>query len=254
MDKKEEEILSMHYQIEKTDIKQQKMEDRLMSISKDLKRSKKVSNLYFSFIIGLIVLMIAGSFYMMKNDTFFSSEESNEIDKLQVINDSLLNEVTKLKADILEQKESVTLVEDSLIVENDSINGEPTLKFERQYCYVTRAFESNDAIFIEADFIEYYEGRRAVKKAKEYGEAEYDIDKNGDTLYFLYNNYYIHNQNSTSRILELDDKARARIENINQISSGFPLKAFQRIIKDNPILILETNNGIVYRITEQKLL
>jgi len=27
MDKKEEEILSMHYQIEKTDIKQQKMEE-----------------------------------------------------------------------------------------------------------------------------------------------------------------------------------------------------------------------------------
>ncbi len=254
MDKKEEEILSMHYQIEKTDIKQQKMEDRLMSISKELKKSKRISNLYFSLIVGLIVLMAAGSFYLIKNDASFSSENANEIEKLQVINDSLQQELIKLRTDISEQRESEAILNDSLRIENDSINGKSTSKFKRQYCYVTRAFKSNDAIFVEADFIEYYEGRKAVKKAKEYGEAEYDIDKNGDTLYFLYNNYYIHNQNSTARILELDDKARVSIENINQISDGFPLKAFQKIIKENPILILETNNGIVYRITQQKLL
>ncbi|GAA4271765.1 hypothetical protein U6A24_14345 [Aquimarina gracilis] len=253
MDKKEEEILSMHYQIEKTDIKQQKMEDRLMSISKELKRSKKVSNIYFSFIIGLIVLMIAGSFYLMKNETFFSSNESDEIKKLQVINDSLLTEMAKLKAGVLEHKENIVLLADSLDAGKDSVTSQ-SIKYDRQYCYVTRAFKSNDAIFVEVDFIEYYEGRKAVRKAKEYGDAEYDLDKNGDTLYFLYNNYYIHNQNSTSRILELDDKARVRIENINQISNGFPLKAFQKIIKEKAIFILEMNDGIVYRITEQKLL
>ncbi|MBQ0733187.1 hypothetical protein [Aquimarina celericrescens] len=258
MDKKEEEILSMHYQIEKTDIKQQKMEDRLMSISKELKKSKKISNLYFFLIVGLIVLMATGSFYLIENDASFSSENANEIEKLQVINDSLQKELTRLRVDISEQREGSAILQDSLEMAKelatDTLDGKAKLKFERQYCYVKKAFKSNDAIFVEADFIEYYEGRKAVKKAKEYGEAEYDIDKNGDTLYFLYNNYYIHNQNSSSRILELDDKARVRIESINQISSGFPLKAFQRIIKDNPILILEINNGIVYRITQQKLL
>ncbi len=257
MNKKEEEILSMHYQIEKTDIKQQRLEDRLVSISKDLKKSKNRRDFYFTFIIILILIMTFGSFYLIQNNMIFSEEDnslenSNEIKKLLVVNDSLQQELTRLKNDISQYGMNKSNVGDS--VTTDSINIEGKLKFERVHCYITKIFESNDAVFIEADFIEYYEGKKAVKKAKEYGEAEYDIDKNGDTLYFLYNNYYIHNQNSTSRILELDDKARLRIENINQISNGFPLKAVQRIIKDKPIMILETNNGVVYRITQQKLL
>ncbi|WP_109300729.1 hypothetical protein [Aquimarina sp. AU474] len=262
MDKKEEELLSMHYQMEKTDIKQQQMEDRLVSISEDLKKSKVVRNLYFIFIVILLALMGIAGFYLSKNNMLFSSEDasfenSNEVKNLLVTNDSLKEELNKLKVDISEYKNAQSDINDSIAEEGreilDSVNGKPKLNFERNYCYITKAFKSNDVVFIEADFIEFYEGKKAVKKAKEFGEAEYDIDKNGDTLYFLYNNYYIHNQNSKPRILELDDRARVRINNINQISNGFPLKAFQKIIKEKPVLILETNNGVVYRITQQKL-
>ncbi|MBP2832661.1 hypothetical protein J8281_10735 [Aquimarina sp. U1-2] len=262
MDKKEEEILSMHYQIEKTDIKQQKMEDRLLSISKDLRKSKKISNLYFILIVGLIILMAASSFYFIKNDTSFSSENADEIEKLRVINDSLQHELLKLRTAVSKQSYSSHKLQDTLKNDRESkldaiskdSSSTSNFDFKRQFSYVKRAYKSNDALFIEADFIEYYEGRKAVKKAKEYGEAEYDIDKKGDTLYYLFNNYYIHNQNSTTRILELDDKARVRIESINQISNGFPLKAFQKIIKSNPVLILEISNGVVYKISQQKLL
>ncbi len=261
MDKKEEELLSMHYQMEKTDIKQQQMEDRLVSISEDLKKSKTVRNLYFIFIVILLALMGILGFYLSKNNLIFSSEDasinnSDDVQKLLVTNDSLKEELNKLKVDISEYKSTQSnndSISDGVGSDNDSINGKPKLSFERNYCYITKAFKSNDVIFIEADYIEFYEGKKAVKKAKEFGEAEYDIDKNGDTLYFLYNNYYIHNQNSRPRILELDDKARVKINNINQISNGFPLKAFQKIIKEKPVLILETNNGVVYRITQQKL-
>ncbi|WP_281986174.1 hypothetical protein [Aquimarina aggregata] len=274
MDKKEEELLSMHYQIEKTDIKQQKFEDRLKSISEDLKKSKRIRNMYFVLIIGLILLMIAGSFYLIQNNMIFPSdapsvENSNEMKKLLMINDSLQQEVQKLKEGISEEMNStkdssevytydssgsrIVVANDSIGSDKDSLN-KSKRKFKRQYGYVKKAFKSNDAIFVEVDFIEFYKGRLAVKKAKEYGEAEYDIDKKGDTLYFLYNNYYIHNKNSSSRILELDDKVRVKIDKINQISNGFPLKAFQKIILDQPVLILETNNDIVYKISQQKLL
>ncbi|MCK8520372.1 hypothetical protein M0D21_02270 [Aquimarina sp. D1M17] len=259
MDKKEEELLSMHYQIEKTDIKQQQLEDRLVTISDDLRKSKVVRNLYFAFIVVLLSLLVVGGVYLQKNTAFFSFESetaienSDEIKKLLVTNDSLMDELNKLKVDISEYKKQELDSAGIGGITGDSLNGKPKLKFERNYCYVNRAYESNGTLFIEADFIEFYKGKRAVKKAKEFGEAEYDIDKNGDTLFYLYNNYYIHNQNSSPRILELDDKARVKIDNINQISNGFPLKAFQRIIKDKPVLILETSNGIVYRIIQQKL-
>ena len=279
MDKKEEELLSMHYQMEKTDIKQQRLEDRLMFISEDLKRSKNIRNFYFIFIIILMLLLTIGSFYVVFNneststDTI-SSETPKDVNLLLLENDSLQKEILKLKTNISEYKneESFNKVDsaDGMInegvigdienrglnnmkLEKDTVGTKPKLKFERRHCYVNKVYKSNDVVFIEVDIIEYYQGKKAVKKAKEYGKAEYDMDKNGDTLYFLYNNYYIHNQSSRSKILELDDKARVKVDNINQISYGFPMKAFQKVILDKPILILEISNGVVYRITEQKL-
>ncbi|GAA4278849.1 hypothetical protein [Aquimarina mytili] len=252
MDKKEEELLSMHYQMEKTDIKQQRLEDRLMSISEDLRKSKNIRNLYFFFIIVLILLIAIGGFYWTQdNGVDQYSDDTKKIEHLQLLNDSLQKEVSKLKSSFLMGKNEMTGVEDSTSLSKDSIAGK--LKLDKRYCYIKRAFKSNDVIFVEVDFIEYYYGKRAVKKAKEFGDAEYDLDKNGDTLYFLYKNYYINNQNPSTRILEIDDRAQVRVESINQISKGFPLKAFQKIITNKPVLILETNNGVVYKITQQKL-
>ncbi len=257
MDKKEEELLSMHYQIEKTDVKQQKLEDRLLSISKDLENSRKVRNFYFAFIILLMLVLIIGSFYVTNGFKNFSpiDEDVEQLDSfknLQITNDSLLKEVTVLKENVSVYEKNFLII-DSAAINADTVNNKSKSKFERKYCYAKKAFRSNDAVFIEADFIEYFEGKKAVIKAKEFGEAEYDIDKNEDTLYFLYNNYYIHNQNDRTKILELDDRVRVKIDNINQISNAFPLKAFQKIIADKPILILEVSNGVVYGITEQKL-
>ncbi|WP_271767667.1 hypothetical protein [Aquimarina algiphila] len=277
MDKKEEELLSMHYQMEKTDIKQQRLEDRLMSISEDLKKSKKRRNFYFIFILFLMLLLTAGSIYVINTNTAYTNNGSSatpeDIEQLLFVNDSLQREVSRLKTDISKyQNKDLSDINDTISdlsrvtvdgvqegvaadieVATDTIGDNSKLKFERKYCYINKVYKSNDVVFIEADIIEYYQGRKAVKKAKEYGEAEYDLDKNGDTLYFLYNNYYIHNQSSKSIILELDDKARVKIESVNRISNGFPLKAFQKIIKDKPVLILEINNGIVYKITQKRL-
>jgi len=260
MDKKEKEIISMHYQMEKTDVKQQELENRLISISEDLKKSKNIRNFYFASIIILISLIVIGGYYWVQDsDMDFSGEyEDNQkdLEQLRLLNDSLRKEVVKLKSDI--SKNSIFDGLDSTQVhasgnDKDIITDQSKLDFERRYCYVDRVFERNEAIFAEVDFIEYYQGKKAVMKAKEYGDAEYDIDKNGDTLYFLYKNYYINNINSNTKILEIDDRAQVRIDNINQISRGFPLKAFQKIITDKPILILETYNDIVYKITEKKL-
>ncbi|WP_378173473.1 hypothetical protein [Aquimarina sp. SS2-1] len=264
MKSKEDELLSVQYRIEKSGMKQQKLENRLVSISEELKKSKRNSLVFMIFFFAVVILMGGGMFYLSQDKTLISEDfEANtqsKINEVQKINDSLEKELTKLKSDIADYKSGLVSNKDSSLIEtgvnenittpinNDTINKS---KYTRQHCYVKKVFRNNGVIFIEADFIEYFTGKKAVEKAKEYNEAEYDIDKNGDTLYFLYDNYYVSNANTNLKRLELNDKVR--IQDINQISRGFPLKAFQKIIADNPIMILEINDGIVYKITKQKL-
>ncbi|MFD2562531.1 hypothetical protein [Aquimarina rubra] len=269
MKSKEDELLSVQYRIEKSGMKQQKLENRLVSISEELKRSKRNSLIFMIFFLTVIMVMGGGMYYLSQNSELISEDSPDNIpdkvDQIQKINDSLEKELVKLKSDIADYKRGLGTAEDSLTTETanpgenimddvvqksatDTIN---KLKFERQHCYVKKVFRNNGVIFIEADFIEYYKGKKAVEKAKENNEAEYDIDKNGDTLYFLYDNYYVSNANTKLRRLELNDKVR--IQDINQISKGFPLKAFQKIIAENPIMVLEISDGIVYKITKQKL-
>ncbi|WP_298316106.1 hypothetical protein [uncultured Aquimarina sp.] len=268
MENKEDELLSVQYRIEKSGMKQQKLENRLVSISEELKKSKRNSLIFMIFFLTVILVMAGGIYYLSEKDASFSNDQSEntqvDIDQIQKTNDSLQEELVKLKSDIADYKKGLAYETDSLgtasaDTTNTNVEGEKRiatdtlnkLKFERKHCYVKKVFRNNGVIFIEADFIEYYKGRKAVEKAKENNEAEYDIDKNGDTLYFLYDNYYVSNISNKLRRLELNDKVR--IQDINQISRGFPLKAFQKIIADKPIMILEISDGIVYKIKKQKL-
>jgi len=265
MKNKEEELLSVQYRIEKSGVKQQKLENQLVSISKELKKSKRNSLIFMIFFLAVIAGMAGAMYYLRQNDSTTAADQDVEnnqlkIGEVQKINDSLRRELTKLKADISKYKNEwtvaedttnhqvVNIIEDTTQVEVDTTQNK--LKFEKKHGYVKKVFRNNGVIFIEVDFIEYFQGKKAVKKAKENNEAEYDIDKNGDTLYFLYNNYYVTNTNERVRRLELND--RAHIQDLNQISRGFPLKAFQKIIADNPIMVLEIRDGIVYKIRKQK--
>ncbi|MHA7059136.1 hypothetical protein ACWGOQ_0018055 [Aquimarina sp. M1] len=266
MKSKEDELLSVQYRIEKSGMKQQKLENRLVSISEELKRSKRNSLIFIIFFLTVVIVMGGGMYYLSRDNTTISEDpaENVRVDLYQIKkdNDSLQSELVKLKSDIADYKRGLTTVGDidigtTKLIGTKGISNEATkdslnkIKFERKHCYVKNVFRNNGVIFIEVDFIEYYKGKKAVEKAKENNEAEYDIDKNGDTLYFLYNNYYVSNENSKLRRLELNDKAR--IQDINQISKGFPLKAFQKIIAENPIMVLDLDDGIVYKITKQEL-
>ncbi|WP_299311897.1 hypothetical protein [uncultured Aquimarina sp.] len=267
MNNKEDELLSVQYRIEKSGMKQQKLEKRLVSISEELKKSKRNSLIFMIFFLTVIIVMAGGIYYLSEKETLFSADQDEntqvDINQIQKTNDSLQEELMKLKSDISDYKKGLIDQTNNLSTEsvdtskvdvegsNSIVDTIKKLKFERKHCYVKKVFRNNGVIFIEADFVEYFKGRKAVEKAKDNNEAEYDIDKNGDTLYFLYDNYYVSNTSNKLRRLELNDKVR--IQDINQISKGFPLKAFQKIIEDKPIMILEINDGIVYKIMKQKL-
>ncbi len=259
MDRKKEELISIKYQIEKTDVNQQRLEDRFVSITNDLKKSKNIRNVYFVFIIILISILTIGGIYVMNNThrkipENIITENQSMVKKLMITNDSLKQELNKIKSNIT----TVDAVKEDYQLKDTNIGlsvikDKSNLKFEKQYCYINKVHKRNGVVFIEADFIEFFKGKKAVQKAKEYGDAEFDINKSGDTLYFLYNNYYIKNKNPKLRILELDDRARVKANKINQISKDFSIKALNQIILDRPIFILKMNNSIVYEIIEQKL-
>ncbi|MBQ4819155.1 hypothetical protein [Aquimarina sp. MMG016] len=268
MDKEKEELLSIRYRIEKSDIKQQSLEDSIEAISDELEKSKKNRNLLIIVFITALFLIAGGMYYLLRKNVLYPGEASavntSRVDQIQKINDSLKVELLKLKTDITKYKTALMPDQDSVTLANEKLRDtllniqrgedeESNVSLERRHCYVKRVYRKNDVVFIEADYVEYYEGRKAVEKAKENGKAEYDINNKGDTLYFLYDNHYVRNRSSKIKILELDDNARIKISSINKISYNFPLKALQKVIKDKPILILEIKNGIVYRITEQKL-
>lgn len=267
MENKEDELVSVQYRIEKSGIKQQKLEHNLASIAKELKKSKRNSLVFLTFFIVIIFGMVGGMYYLNQSQDKVANGRTedtvDDVDYIKNMNDSLQNELTKLKSDIQSYRRELVVISDTLSdtlqngtldkVTMDSLDKKnKKVKLSRVHSYVKNVFRSGDAVFIEVDFIEYSEGKKAVKRAKELGKAEYDIDKEGDTLYFLYDNYFIHNDDLGITRLELDN--RVKIQGVNQISKGFPLKAFQKIIKDKPILILEIYNGIVYKIKKQKLL
>jgi len=254
MDKKEKELISMHYHMEKTDIKQQELDDRLVGMAENLEKSKKIRNFYFVFIIFLL-LTISGLFVYFNSKNKEVSNIPNNLEQLEDFkilksrNDSLRVQIQKLESYIFENKKS----EDSFSTKNIYASLDKTSFKAQKFCFIKRAYESNNTIFIEVDMIEYYEGKEAVEKAKEYGDAEFDIDKNGDSLFFLYNKHYIKNDTTKTIILELDEKVKVKTDYINQISNGFSLKALQNIIPNHPILRIKLKDGIVYAITEQNL-
>lgn len=263
MKQDKDELISLQYRMEKSDVKQQKLETRLASVSKALHKSNRSKNVLLLLFILLLLSTFAGFYYLSSSSGFNlignANNMSPEDENIRSVNDSLKMELAKLRSDIEEYKKAALAITDtSGLALNDSLQvsekDSTKIKYERKYGYVDRAYESNGAKFIEVDYAEYFEGKKAVEMAREYGTAEYDIDEKGDTLYFLYNNYYIHNRNNNKVILELHERANIRLNRINQISSGFSLKAFNKIIKeDKPLLVLATDNGVVYRITEQKL-
>ncbi len=98
---KDEDLLSLHSQIEKSEIKQQKLEEILELEVEKLKKSKKTNRLYGSFsVIFLLVavFLVANAFYSSKS----SSETISEIDHTEEI--SLIQselELAKKELDLL---------------------------------------------------------------------------------------------------------------------------------------------------------
>ncbi len=105
---KDEDLLSLHYQIEKAEIKQKKLEDLLDEESDRLKKSKKSNRLFGSFSLVLFLLtifLVANAFYFSKPP---SKNDEAGINELSVVKQELASAKKELKA---LKKEKINLKE-----------------------------------------------------------------------------------------------------------------------------------------------
>ncbi len=102
---KDEDLLSLHYQIEKSEIKQQKLEGLLELEVDKLKKSKKTNRLYGSFSVVLLLLavfLVANAFYSSKSSKeILKEDQSNE---LSLIQHEL--EATKLELELVKKEQA----------------------------------------------------------------------------------------------------------------------------------------------------
>lgn len=71
-----------------------------------------------------------------------------------------------------------------------------------KFCYIKRFYKEGNALFIDADYIQFLYGKKAVEAARKHNDAEMEV-KNGDTTYYVLNDYYVLNENTRIRKLTL---------------------------------------------------
>ncbi len=125
---------------------------------------------------------------------------------------------------------------------------------ETKYCFIKNLTEKNGKNYIVTDFVDFLTHEKAIEKAKQNGDADFDINKKGDTIYFVYNDYYVSNVNSKLRTLELVSDIKIELWNYpknNGIFNKVNINEFKNHLSNEPIMILKIKNGIVTEMREQ---
>lgn len=84
-----------------------------------------------------------------------------------------------------------------------------------QYCYIKKVYKEGDVNYVDADFIQFLMGDKAIAEAKKRGEAIPDME-NGDTTWSLPDGYYILNENTKLRKLKLADDFKLTLFSLGQ--------------------------------------
>ena len=139
---KDEDLLSLHYQIEKAEIKQKKLEDLLDVESVRLKKSKKSNRLFgsFSFVLLLLaIFLVANSFYFSKKTS--KKYQSEELSLILDEFDAAKKEIELLKEENTNLKEIQNLYLYRSLIHKDTV-----------YSVQVKAFSDNKITSISEKF------------------------------------------------------------------------------------------------------
>jgi len=99
-----------------------------------------------------------------------------------------------------------------------------------------------------ADFVQMLTGKTAIKAAKKAGEAEYDINKKKDTVWYVPNDYFIANESTKTRKLTITPTTQISIvkegtsklskATATQLKKSYKGKLYRLSIANNKVIKL----------------
>ncbi|WBO82847.1 hypothetical protein [Hymenobacter yonginensis] len=126
----------------------------------------------------------------------------------------------------------------------------------RSHAYIRRFYQQNGQYYVDVDYVQFLSGEAAVAAARRKGDAAVDV-VNGDTVYSVFNDYYVLNDNPQVRTLRLAPAAtftfwRAGENGLERVpATPAKLQAdVPKVLTLSPFII-ETENGVVVKADEQ---
>lgn len=119
-------------------------------------------------------------------------------------------------------------------------------KQELNYSLILKVYEENKKSYIDADYIQYFKGDRAIEEAKIRGDADVVII-NGQKKYSIPNDFYIVNDNKKIRKLELSENVKINLVNtvglknsdtksiLDYLKNNYDDKIFLLVLSDEKI-------------------
>ncbi|WP_045688266.1 hypothetical protein [Hymenobacter sp. AT01-02] len=128
-------------------------------------------------------------------------------------------------------------------------------KTARSHAYIKRFYQEQGDYFVTVDYIQYLTGNAAIATARRRGDAAADV-QNGDTVYSVFNDYYIINDDTKQRILQLSPEAAFMLWDKSAALRRYTATPAEVMALDTALLryapfIVETKRGIVTNLTEQ---
>ncbi|MBC6698302.1 hypothetical protein [Hymenobacter sp. BT190] len=126
----------------------------------------------------------------------------------------------------------------------------------RNHGYIRRFYQQGGQYYVDVDYVQFLSGEAAVAAARRKGDAAVDI-VNGDTVYSIFNDYYIINDNPRLRTLRLDPQATFTLwrsgENGLERYPATAAKLQANVPKTLTLspFIIETRQGVVVKADEQ---
>ncbi len=119
---------------------------------------------------------------------------------------------------------------------------------DKQTASITAVSIKGSSLTIDADFVQMLTGKAAIKAAKKTGEAEYDLNKKGDTTWYVPNDYFVLNENTKVRQLTLSATTQIYLvkegtsslakSNAAKLKKSFKFKLFTLTISNNIVTVI----------------
>jgi hypothetical protein len=146
--------------------------------------------------------------------------------------------------------------EDTITVEGGESVDPADEKDSVTYCHITKFYSRDGREYLDADFIQFYTGDKAIQAARKYGEVEKRV-VNGDTIYSLPDDIYIRNDNPRIRSLAIDENAVYKVLRNTKSSvvnvAALREKLLARYSKEKIYVLTINKNNVITQIKEQYL-